>query len=344
MKFFTFKNIILIVLAAVVVYFAYQQFFANRYELPDSSAPSREATVTINDQEIDVMETEEVKHSIPLNEILGGGPPKDGIPSIDDPHYVSVNQVPEWLEGDAEGISFVQGDTERFYPFPVLVRHEIVNDTVNGQRVLVTYCPLCLTGVVFDPLVDGERVEFGVSGKLWNSNLLMYNRGNPKKESLWSQISGDAVVGELTGAELDVLPSDIVTFDAWRKAHPNGEVLVGENGRVGTYTYIPYGGDLRNIQPFFPVSNEDDRLGENAFVLGLEIDGQFKAYHVDAVRAAGEVIDQFAGKTIVARVDSQEDAVRLYERATDGSEERLNPIPSFWFSWVAVHPETELYQ
>lgn len=135
--------------------------------------------------------TNGVRHSVPLAEIIGGGPEKDGIPSIDEPKFVSITDA-TFLSDDELGIAVTLRDTAKFYPFQILVWHEIVNDEIEGQRILVTYCPLCRSGIVFDPLVSGERVEFGTSGKLWNSNLVMYDR---KTDSLWSQILGEAIVG-----------------------------------------------------------------------------------------------------------------------------------------------------
>lgn len=321
----------------------YQRFVRNAYELP---VPGSDVNVVVleNDSMDTFLETDGVRHSIPLEEILSGGPPKDGIPSIDDPYFVPVAQVPVWLDSAGEGISLIIDDVERFYPFQVLVQHEITNDQINGKKVLVTYCPLCKTGVVFDPTVRGVQVEFGVSGKLWNSNLLMYDRSGEDNESLWSQISGEGVVGPATGEKLPIILSDIVTLDAFAVAHPQGEVIVGENGREGRYTAIPYGGDLNDIDPIFPVNHKDDRLDENAFILGVEENGHFKAYHVDAVEEVGEVHDTFGDAMIIARFEEEEGAVRIYKVATDGAQTRIQVIPSFWFSWVAVHPETQLYK
>ena len=340
------KQAILYILAGLIItggIMYYQWFVRDAYELPESHSEVQVITLE-NDSMEEILETDGVRHSIPLDEILSGGPPKDGIPSIDDPFFMPVVQAPTWLDGTGEGISLILDGVERFYPFQVLVQHEIANDEIDGQKVLVTYCPLCKTGVVFDPIVKGERVEFGVSGKLWNSNLLMYDRSGENNESLWSQISGEGVVGPATGETLPIILSDIVTLDAFTAAHPNGEVIVGKNGREGRYTSIPYGGDLNDIDPIFPVNHKDDRLDENAFILGVEVDGNVKAYHVDAIEALGEAHDTVGDTMIIARFEEEEGAVRIYTISEDDSETRLQAIPSFWFSWVAVHPETELYK
>ncbi len=257
------------------------------------------------------------------------------------------------------GLAVSLNGLDRFYPFQILVWHEIVNDTFPStgsgqadQRVLVTYCPLCLSGIVFDPVVptsagatagkQDERVEFGTSGKLWNSNLVMYDR---KTDSLWSQILGEAIVGEMTGTKLAILPSDQVRFGDWKKLHPQGQVLSRDTGATRFYGQDPYGDYYTdNSAISFPVKTRDDRLENKDFVLGLVINGKAKAYFPPAIKAKGEVTDTFAGKTIVARYERDIDAVRLFEKKADSTLERINPFSSFWFSWVAAHPDTELYK
>jgi len=299
--------------------------------------------VAENDKEIitkEIMVTNDVKHSVDLDEILGGGPPKDGIPSIDDPKFVSIAQA-DFINDEEPGIAISMAGIDRFYPFQILVWHEMVNDTFDGQRVLVTYCPLCLSGIVFDPLVQGERVEFGTSGKLWQSNLVMYDR---KTDSYWSQILGEAIVGEMTGTSLKVLPSDMIRFGEWKRAKPNGQVLSRDTGATRFYGRDPYGDYYTTPGTFFPVRNKDSRLEDKDFILGIVVNGKAKAYYPQTIKEKGEITDSFEGKTIVAKYESDIDVVRLFERSSDGTLERINPFPNFWFSWVAAHPETALYK
>ncbi len=290
-------------------------------------------------------------HGVPLSEIVGllG---KDGIPSIDNPKFIAPEAAREWLDDSEPGIAFSRSNTHRFYPYQILVWHEIVNDTVpvsaealtgeDGERVLVTYCPLCLTGFVFDPLVKGERVEFGTSGKLWKSNLVMYDR---KTDSLWSQILGEAIVGEMTGVKLKLLPSDQVQFGKWRELHPDGQVLSRETGATRFYGSSPYGdyftstGFARSL-----AGGRDTRLTPDAFVLGIVLNEKAKAYSAEAVKQKGEVVDEFEGQTFVLKHDKVLDVVRIYKRLPNGSKEQVNPFSSFWFAWTAAHPDTDLYQ
>ena len=305
-------------------------------DIPRGGEP-QPTTVAINGRPKDIQITNEVKHSVPLDEIVTGCPSVDCIPSIDDPQYESPAEASEWLREDDLGLQLVVDGVARFYPYRILVSHEIVNDTINGQRALVTYCPLCFTGIVFDPLVGEDRVEFGVSGKLRNSNLIMYDR---KTNSLWSQVTGEAIVGEQTGNQLSIIPSDITKFGLFAEAHSRGEVLSRDTGRpFASYSSVPYGGDLTDIPPFFPLTHEDDRLPETAYVLGVVLDGVAKAYHFDAVKQAGSFADTIGETAVQVAYDAGSDSVTI-----TSAGERLPAVPAFWFSWVATHPETELYQ
>lgn len=283
--------------------------------------------------------SESVKHSIPLEEIVSGGPPKDGIPPIDHPEFVKAGES-DYLDDEDPGIGLSYRSADRFYPFKILVWHEIVNDTIAGERVLVTYCPLCMTAIVFDPKVGGERVEFGTSGKLWQSNLLMYDR---KTDSLWSQVLGEAVVGPETGTKLAVIPADLVRFGAWKRAHPGGEVLSKNTGKTRPYGTDPYGDYYASASVYFPVKNQDPRLSPKELILGIVQRGKAKAYAMRSVRVAGEIKETFAGVPIVVKYEREEDVVRAYEETPRGLR-RVDAISAFWFSWVAAHPNTELYR
>jgi hypothetical protein len=177
-------------------------------------------------------------HSVAFSEILSGGPPKDGIPAIDDPSFVAV--------GEARGLGplepvislEVNGDM-RAYPLRVLIWHEIVNDTVGGVPVAVTYCPLCNSAIVFDRRLGERMLDFGTTGKLRHSDLVMYDR---QTESWWQQFLGEAIVGELTGARLEMLPSRIESLTRFRTRAPAGQVLVPNDPNLRHYGYNPYRG------------------------------------------------------------------------------------------------------
>ncbi|PIR05143.1 MAG: hypothetical protein COV57_00665 [Candidatus Liptonbacteria bacterium CG11_big_fil_rev_8_21_14_0_20_35_14] len=284
-----------------------------------------------------IMVTDGVKHSIPLNEILSGGPPKDGIPSIDNPKFINPNEADEFLDDNEIGLGVNLKGESRFYPNQIMVWHEITNDTIQGEPVLVTYCPLCATGIVFERKIDGQPVEFGVSGRLWQSNLLMYNRSS--SESLWSQVLGEAVLGEHTSQRLNIIPSDVVRYGEWKKAYPDTKVLSRDTGTVRSYGSDPYGNYYTNEDVSFGAKFTDNRLHPKDFVLGVEHEGQFKAYLKEVI-PIGKTSDTFAGKTVTIN-KTPNGEVSL----TIGSNNDILPtIGGFWFSWVAVHPNTELYK
>lgn len=316
-------------------------FFPWASPLPTGET-KKEIVINPEGKEKEIFVTGGVKHSVPLDEIRSGGPPQDGIPPIDNPKFVSGKEAGAWLGDSEPGLAFSQGGTNRFYPYQILVWHEIVNDTVEGQRILATYCPLCLTGFVFDPLVSGERVEFGTSGRLWRSNLVMYDR---KTDSLWSQILGEAIVGEMTGTKLNLLESDQMRFGEWKKKFPDGAVLSRDTGATRFYGSNPYG-DYFNAAGFAQslAGRKDTRLPPDAFVFGVVVNDKAKAYATESVKTKGTIEDTFAGETFVLKLEKDLDVVRIFKKAADGSLERINPFSAFWFSWSSAHPATELYK
>ena len=171
------------------------------------------------------------KTSVDFDEILSGGPPKDGIPSIDDPNFVPVSEVTD-LGPQEPVIALVINGDARAYPLRILTWHEICNDVVGGVPVAVTYCPLCNSAIVFDRRVDGVATEFGVTGKLRNSDMVMYDRNT---ESWWQQFLGVGIVGEQTGKELAMLPSRLESWERFAARHPDGQVLVPNNPGMRPY-------------------------------------------------------------------------------------------------------------
>lgn len=291
------------------------------------------------ENDVDIMVTDGVKHSVPLGQIRGGGPSKDGIPSIDSPTFVSVEDADEFVNEEGLGIGVEFDGVKRFYPFQILVWHEIVNDTVGDQAALITYCPLCGSGIVFDPQVNGVQTEFGTSGKLWNSNLVMYDR---KTDSYWSQIKGEAIVGELTGEKLTVLPHDIFTYKTWKNQNPDGEVLSKETGHFRDYSQSPYGDYATNDALYFEVDNEDDRYHPKEPTFTIEINNVVKIYPVSELLKHGEsadFMDKVGGQDINVEYRNN-NKIRIY--TGEGTPEII-PSYGFWFSVIAVYPDAEIY-
>lgn len=222
------------------------------------------------------------RHTVDYAEILSGGPPKDGIPAIDHPRFTSVAEADGWLEA-AEPVIFLQiGDDARAYPLQVLVWHEIVNDSVGGVPVLVTFCPLCNTAIAFERTVGGRALDFGTTGRLRFSNLIMYDR---QTETWWQQADGEAIAGELSGTRLDFLPAAIISWDAIRASHPEGRVLSRETGFSRAYGQNPYVGydDIDNTPFLYRGPETSGRLLPMTRVLAIELNGDVVAFSYETL-------------------------------------------------------------
>jgi len=186
--------------------------------------------------------------SVDLNEIMSGGPPKDGIPAIDDPKFVSSEDADGWLDAREPVIVVQYQEHARAYPLQILIYHEIVNDTFRGLPISVTFCPLCNASIVFDRRVNGKLLDFGTTGKLRKSDLVMYDR---QTESWWQQFIGTSIVGEYMGTKLNEVPAQIVAYEDFKKAYPSGEILSKKTGHFRPYGRNPYRGyDRIGDQPF----------------------------------------------------------------------------------------------
>lgn len=215
-------------------------------------------------------------------EIISGGPPPDGIPSIDDPQFVSIDEANEWL-GEGEPVVYLELNGEAHaYPVQILMWHEIVNDTVGGVPVTVTYCPLCNSAVSYQREVNGEVTTFGTSGRLFASALVMYDRAT---ESLWTHFDGRAVVGALTGQRLEPISSPLIGWSDFKQSFPDGMVLDREaTGHSRPYGQNPYAGyDNPDSQPFLFRGTVDDRAAAKQRVVGVAIDGAARAWSLEAI-------------------------------------------------------------
>ena len=217
----------------------------------------------------------------PLN-IIPGGPPPDGIPPIDNPQFVTVDEADEWLS-DSEPVLVVDVDGDvRAYPVQILMWHEIVNDTVGGVPLAITYCPLCNSAITFVRRVRGVETTFGTSGSLYLANLVMYDRAT---ETLWNQLDGRAVVGLLAGEELEQIPGPMVGWDDVKGAYPDIQVL--DRNRTGSersYGTNPYTGlDNPDGDPFLFTRDVDIRAKAMQRIVALEADGKAFAWTLDAI-------------------------------------------------------------
>jgi hypothetical protein len=176
--------------------------------------------------------------TVASGEIFDGGPPRDGIPAIDRPQFKPIAAIADLAAQDPV-IALVVDGTARAYPLRILTWHEIVNDVVSGRPVAVTYCPLCNAALVFDRRLDSTVLDFGTTGKLRNSDLVMYDR---QTDSWWQQFSGESIAGAHAGRRLKLVASRVMAFATFKAAYPHGEVLVPENAAMRQYGANPYVG------------------------------------------------------------------------------------------------------
>ncbi|NHZ71761.1 MAG: DUF3179 domain-containing protein, partial [Aquificales bacterium] len=232
--------------------------------------------------------------AIPFSDILSGGPPKDGIPAIDDPQFVSVAEADAWL-GELEPVTVLQeGDEVRIYPIQILIWHEIVNDVVAGRPVAVTFCPLCNTAIVFDATVNGRALDFGTTGRLRFSNLLMYDR---QTETWWQQAGGNAVIGELLGEQLTFLPASLISWSEAMETYPDALVLSKDTGFPRSYGRNPYTGyDNVSSSPFlYDGPQTPGQLPPMARISTVDLNDDAVAYPNDVLKEKGVINDTVGG-------------------------------------------------
>lgn len=280
--------------------------------------------------------------SVRIRDIERGGPPRDGIPALDHPKSVTAATAPYADDERVVGVSV--GADSRAYPLSVLVWHELVNDEIGGVPLLVSYCPLCGTALVFDRRVDGGAApggsggaarRFGVSGLLYRSDLLMYDR---ETESLWSQIGAEAVAGPSLGQRLALRRSKLETWGRWRRAHPETTVLSTRTGHRRAYGTRPYGDYETSRKLLFSV-RRDRRYHPKEPTLGVRTrGGAARAYPASEVdRNGGRVAERFEGHAVAVALDPE---ARTFSVS---APDEVEVIEGFWFAWMAFHPDSSVF-
>ena len=271
------------------------------------------------------------KRSIDLDELMSGGPPKDGIPSITHPTFVSLDAAGRWLAAQEPVIALAIEGVARAYPLQIMTWHEIAIDEVGGMPIAVTFCPLCYSALAYDRRVGDMVLSFGVSGLLRHSDLVMFDR---ETESLWQQLSGEAIVGAYTGTRLRPVPAQIISFEQFAEAYPDGTVLSRNTGHQRDYGRNPYAGyDDIDERPFLYRGPRDERLPPMEKVVAVSLGEEDKAYPHTVTRRQRVVQDEVAGVPLVVFHDDgavsalDKDAIRdskeigstgVYEARLDG--------------------------
>lgn len=327
---FTFKKFSLLILVLIAL-FIWAQNKGGRLE--PNEAKSGETVIKNIKLQDDFTGAKVAKEDL-LQGCLG----KDCIKSIDEPKFETTTQANAWLKDDDRVFAINYDGVARAYPQRIMNWHEIVNDEVNGVPIMVTFCPLCGSALAFKREVNGVITEFGVSGKLHESDLVMYDR---YEGNLWQQITGEAIVGPAArrNETLVRIPVTTVSWNQWRDEHPDAQVLSLATGFSRNYDQ-PYGTYEQNDQLLFGVKDLNKSLPIKTVVYGVEINGLSKAYPEDVFDNNPQLNDVVAGVPIV--LEKQADGEILVRESESGEE--IIPLRLFWFAWAAFHPETELYK
>ena len=278
--------------------------------------------------------TDETLRSVDLDDLNQGCPKRDCIPSIDNPKYVSAADATHVADDDVVLALSLKGH-HRAWPARILDQHEIVNDLIAGMPIAITWCPLCGSAVGVVREIDGQVTEFGVSGVLYNSDLVFYDR---KTETLWDQIVAKGIAGPLTGSELELIPITMTRWGKWKAAHPDTLVLSTDTGFAFDYSHDAYGKYRDEKGLMFPVANESDAIHPKSVVFGFDMNDEKVAFTATLLEKSGPVEHDIAGQTFdVALAGDGE--VKMTNRE---SGEEYSPVRLYWFAWYTFHPETEL--
>lgn len=267
--------------------------------------------------------------------LLSGGPPKDGIPALSDPETISVEQA-DFMQPDDRVVGVSLNGENRAYPLRLLNWHEVINDSIGGVPVVVVYCPLCDSASVMDRRIGGETLEFGVSGLLMSSNVILYDRTH---NALWSQVALKALSGPYAGRSLDHLKFSVGPFEAWRTRSPQSTVATFETGHRRDYSHNPYDDYFESPRIWFPLTHDDDRLPDKARVVGIKLKDAAMAYPLDRLARSptGRISDELLGQKVVLKYENNQ--IQLVEVPP-----QAEVVHTFWFAWAAFHPDTRIYE
>lgn len=276
----------------------------------------------------------DTRKAIDLRDLHQGCPYRDCIPSIDKPKYVTADEADHVADDDLVLALSFKG-YNRAWPARILDQHEIVNDIIAGVPMAITWCPLCGSAVGVVREFDGQITEFGVSGLLYNSDLVFYDR---KTSTLWDQIEAKGIVGPLTGKELELVPITMTRWSTWKAAHPDTLVLSADTGHKRDYSVDAYGRYRRSDSLMFPVSNKDDSIRPKSVVFGFRIGDRTVAVTETLLQETPDLEHTLAGdRYAILRAD--DGAVTMTHSE---SGETYSPVRLYWFAWYTFNPDTDL--
>jgi len=262
---------------------------------------------------------------IPRDQVFDGGPGQDGIPALVNPPFTDPSAA-TYLRDDDLVLGLKIGSDVRAYPHPILDHHEIINDDIGGKKLAITYCPLTGSGIAWNRVLEGNETTFGVSGLLYNTNLIPYDRATGSR---WSQMLTQCVNGPLTGTAIETTPVLETTWKAWQEMYPQTKVVSVNTGHARPYTTYPYGSNRTADFLIFPVSNDDPRLPRKERVHGIVVGERTRVYRIgEFPQGIGVINDQFNSASVVVIGSSgMRFAVAFDARLADGTVPTFSPTP-----------------
>lgn len=330
---------------------------------------------TIDAQDDDLTESvRSVPHSIDLDKIIDGGPLKDGIPSINNPVFAAVSEADSAVDDNSQVLVAETENGVEIFPLNILLWHQIINDTASDPPIVATYDPFIDRAAVYQSVYQGRLLTFGVSGKLFESNMLMYDR---QTNSLWHQFNGRAVVGDMTGSSLLPVKSSIMPWKYAKKKFPDAKVLSRETGFDRNYDEQLYDVYFKSDKLYFDISNKDTRYGLKKTVYGIEIGGKSKAYPDELLDGKWLLLDTFNDNPLLILKNPQTGVVKVFKTYVYGTPlefelkedgfldtkygakwnfdgacvegtykgwrlQEIENTRAFWFAWSNFHPDTEI--
>jgi hypothetical protein len=271
---------------------------------------------------------------VPADEIIAGGPARDGIKSVDQPDFAAAAAA-KWVARPNPVLGVALGGAAHAYPVHLIEYHQVVNDEIGGKAVLATFDPLAGVPRAFERTLDGRRLSFGVSGLIHNHNFLLYDR---ETESLWVQFTGEAIAGPLAGKRLAPLRIRQERYSTWLSRHPDTRVLRPPLPGHIDYRFTPFKAYIVQNATIFPVRAKDERFHMKEVVCGVVVGGKPRAYLGSLLTAAGgEVEESFGGRTLHISYDTQE-AVFMWDVPED-----VELVEAYWLAWKAFHPDTSVW-
>ncbi len=275
---------------------------------------------------------------LPISEIYPGGPARNGITSLKQPTFESATCATEFVSDQDYVIGIHHNGVTRAYPVKIMGYHEVVNDRIGNEEVVVTYSPLTGSALAFEAPNQDAAAPFGVSGMVYNNNSLLYDQAT---ESLWSQLTGEAVSGSEAGRRMKQIPVTYTTWNHWAALHPETEVLSTDTGFNHEYdqsVYLAYG---QGNKTMFPIPFKSKKLPTKSQVVGVEVKGEYKAYPFALLpRGEDQLLEEFFNGQLV-RIKYFADSQTVY--VVDENDEVLPTVTTYWYAWYGFHPETQIY-